>query len=105
MRGLGVLLIVVGLSLCGSMAWLIHFLDESLRHPNGRGMHWTGGSDFTRTTFSLFYSLFGFGVVAVLGGTFQIVTGRRSRGVAVLTVATLVPVVWFVVRILSMSPA
>ena len=95
-------MLVLGLALCGSMAWLIHYLQQALAQATPT--RWKGGPEFTRTTFSLFYSIFAFGVVAFASGVFQIGTGRRSRAIPLLTLGALGPIVYFVYRILSMKP-
>lgn len=95
-RSLGVLLIALGLILCGSMAYLIHLLQ----HSGG----WHGESEFAHITFSLFYSISAFGGVSFCAGLFQLLTGRRSRVFALLTLGALIPVAYFVARVLAVKP-
>lgn len=95
-RSLGLLLIALGLILCGSMAYLIHLLQHSGR--------WNGGSEFAHITFSLFYSIIAFGAVSFCAGCFQLLTGRRSRIFAVLSLGALVPVAYFVARVMAVEP-
>jgi hypothetical protein len=85
------------------MVWLIQWLQQLLTAP-AAGAQWKGTPEFTRATFGLFYSVLGFGLISVVGGTYQVMTGRRSRVVAAVTVLAMVPLGWFLYLILTGKP-
>ncbi len=96
-RSLGILMIALGLILCASMAYLVYWLRQALAHGG-----WHGGAEFTHITFGLFYSISVFGCVSLGSGCFQLVTGRRSRIFVALTLCALLPVAYFLSRVLAM---
>lgn len=100
-RALGVLLIALGVLLCGTMAWLVHFLQGAIAHTSNH--RWNGGPEFTKATFSLFYSIFAFGGVALGAGIFQLRTGRRSRVIAIATLVALGPILYYVSQLLQLK--
>lgn len=102
-RALGWLLVVLGIALSGSMAWLAHWLQQVISGA-AVGSRWNGTPEFTRATFGLFYSVMAFGLVALAGGIVQVVTGQRSRAVAIFVVLTLIPMAFFIHRIFELQP-
>lgn len=81
----GWLLIVVGLGLSFGMLWLTSFLAWTIAHNDQPGhSHWTGSPQFTVQVFELFGAVFLFGVVAVIGGFFQLRRGRPSWPIVVV---------------------
>lgn len=93
-RRLGWLLIILGIFLSGSKAWLSHWLQGIIEHPSS-GAHWNGDTKFTTQAFGLFASIGGFGVVAVLNGVFQVAAGRRHLGLQLLMAPALVAIFYF----------
>ena len=77
-RILGVVLILVGLILSGSMGWLIVWLQGVIANPGEKG-RWSGGPEFTTATFNLFHSVLFFGATSLIAGLFQAITARRSK--------------------------
>ena len=100
-RALGALLIALGVLLCGSMAWLIHFLQQAIAQTSNH--RWNGSPEFTGATFSLFYSIFAFGAVSLGSGIFQLRTARRSRVIAIATLVALGPILYYVSQIMSLK--
>lgn len=86
----GVILVVTGLLLSGSMGWLIFWLQDVIAHPGAKST-WTGGLEFTAATFRLFYAILAFGMTALTAGVAQVATGRRN---ALVMAPLLVTIVW-----------
>ena len=84
---LGVGMTVIGVLL----AWIITHNDQ----PGGT--HWTGSREVTVRTFELLATVFIFGAVAAVGGSFQLTQGRTSR-LAMLVLLGLVAVMCFLGR-------
>jgi hypothetical protein len=80
------------------MAVIGAFLALTIAH-NDRpgGTHWTGSNEMTVRTFELFATVFVFGAVAVVGGTFQLRHGRPSS-LAIIVLLGLVVVMCFLGR-------
>lgn len=93
--GRGWLLIVLGTFLSAGMAFLVHWLHQALLHNDDPGAHgrWTGGAEFTRNVFGLFWSVFVFGLVSMASGVYILRTRRLSRvlwGVMLAVIAVMV---------------
>jgi len=74
------ILITVGVALTIGMAVISGFLGWTIAHNDQHGgAHWTGTPAFTNRVFELFASIFVFGLVAAMGGIFQLKTGRPSK--------------------------
>jgi hypothetical protein len=95
-RAIGGALILIGAALSWTMAWQLRNLQFMAQ--SGR---WTGTPELTQATTGLFWSILVFGLIALAGGGFQVWTGRRSRLIALLTLINLVPIGYFVYRILG----
>ena len=94
----GWLLIILGACVSVGMAISAAFLALTIAHNDQPGgTHWTGSHEMTIKTFELLATVFIFGVVAVVGGSFQLRRGRPSW-VAMLVLLGLVGVMFFLGR-------
>ena len=94
----GWLLIILGTCLSVGMVVIGAFLVWTIAY-NDRpgGTHWTGSHEMTVKTFELLATVFTFGAVAVIGGSFQLQHGRPSW-LAMLVLLGLVAVMCFLGR-------
>jgi len=91
----GWLLIILGTCLSVGIAVIGAFLALTIAHNDRPGStHWTGSHEMTVRTFELFATVFIFGAVAVVGGSFQLRHGRPSW-LAILVLIGLVAVMCF----------
>ena len=80
------------------MAVIAAFLAWTIAHNDrARGMHWTGSHEMTVRTFELLWTVFVFGAVAIVGGSFQLRSGRPSW-LAVLVLLGLLAMIGFLGR-------
>jgi hypothetical protein len=92
----GWLLIVLGSFLSVGMVLFACYLGSVIANNDRPGVtHWTGSHDFTVRVFELLATVFVFGLVAVIGGIFQLRRGRPSWPVIIVLLA-LVAVMFFV---------
>ena len=105
-RAFGWLLVVLGLALSSGIGVIAAHLRDVIIHNNqpGAHSHWNGTPDFTRLTFELFGSVFVFGLLGLLAGIFQILTGRRSLLLIVLLLLSVVAIVYLGLQIIP-APA
>lgn len=94
---LGWIMLVIGVLMFGGVGLLLKNLYYSFTHP---GVRMPDGSTFTGTleqgwaAIRLFLGLLAFGMLAMVTGLFQIVTGRRSLILAGGTIVFVVAI-WF----------
>jgi hypothetical protein len=94
----GWLLIILGICLSLSMAVIGAFLAWTITHNDQpSGTHWTGSHEVAVRTFELLATVFIFGAVAAVGGSFQLTQGRPSW-LAMLVLLGLVAVMCFLGR-------
>ena len=85
-RRLGWFLLVVGLFLVALIGTVTWNLAPALLHPYAPGSNFTGTAEQARLILRLFGVVILFGLGTMVNGTYQIVTGQRSR---IITFATL----------------
>src|SRR5258707_11810633 len=91
----GWLLIVIGSLLSIGIGVIAAFLASTIAHNDEPGTaHWTGTHEFTIRVFELFAVVFVFGLVALVGGIFQLRRGRASK-LAIVVMLILVAVMFF----------
>ena len=86
-RILGGALIALGLFLVGLMGAITYQLYPTLTRPGvdmGELGRWTGTAEQAAMVLNLFWIVIGFGALCVVGGAWQIATGRRNRIIMVL---------------------
>ena len=94
----GWLQIIVGTCLSIGVAVIAAFLAWTIAHNDrAGGMHWTGSHEITVRTFELLWTVFVFGAVAIVGGSFQLRSGRPSW-LAVLVLLGLLAMMGFLGR-------
>ena len=93
----GWLLVVLGVFLSGSMAFLVHWLQQALLHNDDPGArsHWNGSAEFTRNVFGLFWSVFVFGLVALSAGVYILRTRRLSRVIAAIMGVVVLAMIYY----------
>jgi magnesium-transporting ATPase (P-type) len=79
-RGRGWMLVVLGPVLSIAMAVISFYLWRIIYYPGQPGGHsrWTGSHEMTVNAFSLFATIFVFGIVCTGAGAFMIRTGRKN---------------------------
>jgi len=89
LRRLGWVILAAGLLITGVMGKIAWFYWPLLRHPGETigGSSFSGSKDDAVLIQQVFSFVAGFGVVAIINGARQIVTGRRNRFFVILTVA------------------
>ena len=86
-RILGWVLVVLGLFLAAFMGAITNSLHPTLSRPGvdmGELGRWDGTAKQARMVLNLFWIIIAFGALCVVGGVWQIVTGRRNRIIMVL---------------------
>ena len=78
---LGWLLVLLGVGLSGSMAYIASVIHAAIVQSGAPGArsHWNGSPEFTRTVFELFGTVFVFGLVSIAGGIYILCTRRINR--------------------------
>lgn len=100
LRILGWVLVALGLFLVAFLGGITYSLHPTLSRPGidmGELGRWDGTAEQARMVLNLFWIIIAFGVFCVVGGVWQIVTGRRSRivmAVALLGAATILLYGW-----------
>ena len=84
----GWLLVFLGVGLSGSMAYLASVIRAAIAQSGvpGARSHWHGGSEFTRTVFELFGTVFVFGLVSIAAGVYILRTRRINRALGAVMV-------------------
>lgn len=81
-RTLGWILVVLGLFLAGFMGYIAWSLYPAMTHPGEAspydGSRFTGTADQAAMILDLFWLVIGCGVLSIVNGLWQIVTGRRN---------------------------
>lgn len=79
-RTRGWILVVLGPALIIGMAALSFWLWRTIHYQilPGATSRWTGSPEMTANTYSLFATIFVFGLVCTSAGVYQIRTGRRN---------------------------
>ena len=86
-RMLGWVLVALGLFLAGFMTYLTLYLTPSFSRPGqdmGELGRWNGTAEQGRAVLNLFWIIIAFGILCVLGGLWQLRTGRRNKAFMVL---------------------
>jgi len=95
-----------GLFLIGLMGWITWMMSPSLAAPGEEagGMTFTGKPEQADMILWLFWAVIAFGVAASITGTYQIVTGRKSRLLVLVSLglaAAIVVAAWLMRRALG----
>jgi magnesium-transporting ATPase (P-type) len=79
-RARGWVLVILGPVLSLSMAVIAYYLWRVIHYQSlpGSTSRWTGSHEMTVNAFSLFGTIFAFGLVCTASGIFMIRTGRRN---------------------------
>ncbi len=96
-RILGGVLLVIGLFLVGLMGTITWNLSPDLLYPEqarARGS-FTGSDEQAQMMLRLFGLVIAVGAGSIVNGLYQIVTGRRSRIIAIVTLALAAVLIWF----------
>ena len=90
-RRLGWVLLIIGIFLVGLMGTITWHLYPSMTHPrvaDASGSTFTGTADEARDALRIFGLVIAFGLLSIVNGLWQIVTGRRNIIVVGVTLAT-----------------
>jgi len=96
----GVALLICGLVLVGMMGTILWNIGGSLRHPGEEvnGSTFNAKPEDARMIMMLFWAIIAFGAAALASGTYQIVSGRKSRAMtlgSLLLAAIVLGIAWF----------
>jgi magnesium-transporting ATPase (P-type) len=95
-RRLGISLVIVGLLLAGGVGYLYAAMTPMLSHPGVAqdGTTFSGTAEQARMVFTLFQAIIAFGLASIVNGVFQIVTGRRSTIMLIITLIAFAGIVY-----------
>lgn len=92
-RFLGVVLTLIGLFLVGLMGTIAYDQAPMLLNPGSAsrsGSRFTGTPEQGQKMLLLFAAVIGFGLMSIVGGLWQIVTGRRNKWMVIAMVGVFI---------------